>query len=486
MWSSVIPRLFTWALAAVSIQLETSHASTDLFSPASEFGDTSQDLLETGWKWGESCFSHKTCDKCDTGLGCHWCGDSCHAKGSIRGGGCLEGTSCNETKTCYDHTDCAECSDSSWSCHWCDSDKSCHEIGSRHGCLAGTNCYAIERCQRLEPERIYDGGIFSSSSFNGVGAVSTSVLWVLFGLVLCCSTMCYGTATFLKGAVDDLVGEPEFVDDGIFEGRQLELDDNDQLEIPLVQNKEACQNDEGWGTDHRRNNSRQNVNEDEKMDNDNENAVMNASKLFDMVDQASVSLSRATTRRQRPSSLKQMYRSCQFCYMFTILTSIILFIVGMAYAPRDPSINVCTNQVAWKDIVEGMASLKMSASFDLLISVYNPNRFEVDLTNGKGQLHHDGAYVGSFEIPEGVISKKAISDIVVKVTFSPDKWSALSLTSEYYRSKLKLTVSGHSHVKIPALGHYQFDAKFQDIEVDVNDPSLNDTHLCACPGWKKY
>jgi hypothetical protein len=163
----------------------------------------------------------------------------------------------------------------------------------------------------------------------------------------------------------------------------------------------------------------------------------------------------------------------------------VVFTVGMSYAPRQPEYNVCTNELAWKSIVEGMASIKMSASFDLLISVYNPNRFEVDLSNGHGQFHHDDAYVGSFDIPEGKISPKAISDIVVKVTFTPDKWDALSLTSEYYQGKLKLVLGGHAQVKIPALGDYKFDAKFDDIHVNVNDPSLDDTHLCACPGWKR-
>ena len=34
------------------------------------------------------------------------------------------------------------------------------------------------------------------------------------------------------------------------------------------------------------------------------------------------------------------------------------------------------------------------------------------------------------------------------------------------------------------LGKY-LQSEFDDIEVNPNDPSLDDTHLCACPGWKK-
>ena len=42
-----------------------------------------------------------------------------------------------------------------------------------------------------------------------------------------------------------------------------------------------------------------------------------------------------------------------------------------------------------------------------------------------------------------------------------------------------------STIPVPAFGNYAFEAKFDDIEVNPSDPDLDDTHLCACPGWKK-
>lgn len=327
------------------------------------------------------------------------------------------------------------------------------------------------------------GGLFSKESFEGVGVVSKSVLGILMGLILCCSTLCFAGVTLLKAAVDDLVGEPTEIEKEwhrefdrkvgnttITEKEEEEENGREELEIPLLtngSNLEELDAEQGG------------------------NSGKNRHGLVQRQDEESQGHSRVPAPAPkhwappRDSSLQRMYCGCQLCYLFTIITTIVLFTVGMSYAPREPQYNVCTNELAWKSIVEGMASLKMSASFDLLISVYNPNRFEVDLSNGHGQFHHDDQYVGSFDIPEGKISEKAISDIVVKVTFTPDKWSALSLTSEYYQGKLKFVLDGHAHVTIPALGNYQFDAKFDDIHVNVNDPSLDDTHLCACPGWKK-
>lgn len=465
---------------------------------------------------GPTCSSHPNCTDCTTSSFCHWCGDSntgtCKGKEVPPGPpfhGCLVGAYCTPpppTQTCTDHKNCFECSSSSSFCHWCEStpgNGTCHVLGSLSGCAKGTDCHAIHRCQRLEPEPIGDdGGIFSKDSFHGVGPASTAVLGILLGLVICCSTICFAGASFLKAAVDDIVGEPSdmMVEDGVLGGdswrrRQQqyetiefmrsseadeirgELEEVEMLETPLLHNGTLEEGEEG---------------EDGVMTYQVNlpPAVLNGDSILTRSEPPSVRVPLSTmskNKREAPrgSSIKSMYFGCQLCYLFTLLTAIILFTVGMSYSPRQPEYNVCTNELAWKSIVEGMASIKMSASFDLLISVYNPNRFEVDLRDGHGQFKHYDQYVGSFDIPEGKITARAISDIVVKVTFTPDKWDALSLTAEYYEGKLKLVLGGHAMVTIPALGNYKFDAKFDDIHVNVNDPSLDDTHLCACPGWKR-
>lgn len=403
--------------------------------------------------------------------------------------GCTIGASCEaveEKKSCSDYTTCGDCSSSSWGCHWCSFDEACHAVGSISGCVTGVNCYGIDRCQRLEPEKIGGySGTFSSSTFKGVGPVAWAVIGIVFGLVLCCSTLCFGGVTLLKGAVDDLVGgQPEIVEDGmVVNGRDYRLLLQEERQQEERESLEFAMLHDG-------------SHQADKMAQENIEEIGNCPSSREIVtkpdDHASVTnlsrLSVPTMYKSTPrngGNIKRMYNACQMCYIFTFITTIVLAVTALSYAPRHPEYNVCTDQVAWKSIVEGMTALQMSASFDLLISVYNPNRWEVDLSNGVGQFHHDGEYVGSFTIPEGQISPQAISDIVVKVTLTPDKWSALSLTSEYYQGKLKFMVSGHSHVKIPGLGNYQFDAKFEDIEVNVNDPAMDDTHLCACPGWKK-
>ncbi len=380
-------------------------------------------------------------------------------------------------KKCVDFNSCESCSNSSWECHWCSSDNTCHAKGSLKGCAAGANCHAIDRCQRLEPEVIGHGGTFSSESFEGVNVMAATILSVIMGLILCCSTCCFVGVTCVKGVVDDMVRDPDAdysPHDDVLDGDGLEL------QTPLLENG-ATGDDAIDSIDDNRNNGDYNNNDDD---------ILVTTEQQSSVTQLPITSMAMKSRhlpppKKKKSSVKHMYSICQIFYLITVFSTVILFIVGMSYAPRQPKYNVCTNQFEWKSIIEGMIGLKMSASFDLLISVKNPNRFDVDLNNGSGQFHHDGNYVGLFEIPQSTISGKAISDVVVKVTFSPDKWSAIGMTTEYYRGTLKFVIGGHANVEIPALGNYQFDAKFDDIIVNVNDPSQDDTHLCACPSWKK-
>mmetsp|Transcript_30009 Transcript_30009/g.61264 ORF Transcript_30009/g.61264 Transcript_30009/m.61264 type:complete len:536 (-) Transcript_30009:150-1757(-) len=465
-----------------NIQNESIEESQRNEEPHDHQQQQDEHQLTTTW---ERCSTHQDCQGCTTSSwDCHWCShdNACHAKGSIKG--CSFGASCSDqhppdSQVCADHSTCADCAASSWGCHWCAFDEACHAVGSLHGCATGVNCYAIDRCQRLEPEKVADGGIFSASSFTGVGPVVKVVLGIVVGLVLCCSTVCLVGASAVKCAVDDLVGEEggDYMGRTVAAGRNDDAEEEqDELEIALLRQPIS----EGVPDNIK-------VENGEEEENTNRNTNYTSPGENVSISQRSRISTTTSAARRKPkgSSIRRMFFACQICYLTIFLVTGILAIVSLSYAPRQPQYNVCTDQLAWKSIVEGMASLKMSASFDLLISVYNPNRFEVDLDNGSGQFHHDGEYVGSFAIPSAKISAKAISDMVVKVSFTPDKWAALSLTSEYYRGTLKFMVGGHTHVKIPGLGNYQFDAKFDDVLVNVNDPELDDTHLCACPGWKK-
>jgi hypothetical protein len=148
-----------------------------------------------------------------------------------------------------------------------------------------------------------------------------------------------------------------------------------------------------------------------------------------------------------------------------------------------PTYNVCNDNLAWKSIVSSMTSMKVEADFEILVSVLNPNHFEVDVEMGRGQFYHEGVFVGTFDIPPTKCPAMSIMDVRVVAHFAPEKWEALSLTAEYYKGTLAFDLNARATFRFPFLIDFAYPASFNNIHVKVNDPKLNDRHLCKCPKW---
>ena len=142
--------------------------------------------------------------------------------------------------------------------------------------------------------------------------------------------------------------------------------------------------------------------------------------------------------------------------------------------------------LAWRSIVDGMASLKLQTNYQLLVSIYNPNYFSAEILSGTGTFQYDGAFVGTmnFGSLEGEkpvnIAANAVTDLLVTTTFSPDKWQLMELTAEYYEGKLEFVISSQSTIKVPAID-YTFTTKVEGMKIKIG--SFGDRHLCACPLW---
>jgi len=157
-------------------------------------------------------------------------------------------------------------------------------------------------------------------------------------------------------------------------------------------------------------------------------------------------------------------------------------LLSLYYFPKVPQYNVCSDELAWQSIIDGLTSLKMEASFQILLSIYNPNHLSITLDGVGGKFNHDGERVGTFSMPTSIIQADSITDVLVTCTVVPDKWEALGIISEYYKGTLLFDVTANGAVKIPGIG-YSVPVKISDFLVYVNDQS-DDRHLCSCPEWK--
>jgi hypothetical protein len=186
-------------------------------------------------------------------------------------------------------------------------------------------------------------------------------------------------------------------------------------------------------------------------------------------------------KRRRFAAMHKLYVGCMGCYVCTLLFVGLSTFFAVYFFPQKPIYNICNDSVAWKSLIDSMTSMKATAEFEILASIYNPNHLDVALDMGKGSFTHDGAFVGTYEIPPTYIAANAISDILIVASFTPEKWQALSITAEYYRGTLVMHVDATATIRIPALFDYTFSTSLKDIVVHVND--MSDRHLCACPTW---
>ena len=192
--------------------------------------------------------------------------------------------------------------------------------------------------------------------FVEIGFLGIVLIFLVGGVCFCCSTLGYCVAGGVKGAYDDLANlavsqapspqhtvspavEPT-TEEGDEEAAQDEQDENDETE-PLVTEHQDVQ-------------------------------------YHLMTDSPPPSRSRTASRH-----MNCLVTACTVCYVLS-LVGIGLFVFGsMRYFPKVPQYNVCNDAVAWKSLVDSMTSVKMEASFEILVSIMNPNHFDVALPISK-------------------------------------------------------------------------------------------------------
>ena len=384
----------------------------------------------------------------------------------------------NKTDTsCASHSSCKECAESSWGCHWCAHDEACHPIGSVHGCLSGVNCYSEDRCTRKVPEAI------TGYDWTDVGTVPLVVILSAAGLLILCATCCLGVACCMRGTYEDYATlAVANAGDSVWVGEEA-MDNADHRKRTVIFHDATAGNDadeyanEGQGGDA----PQEEGTEYHRLLLEEGGASNNGADEESLNTRITMARSQVTSKS---SNTKCMFNACSICYAVTVFCVSALALTGIVYSPRRPEVNVCADAVAWKSIVDGMTSFEMQASFQILMSVENPNRFDVVIDMASGNFNYKGAQVGTFNVPPTKIESMAITDLLVSVTFTPDKWEALSLTAEYYKGTLSFLVDMQAAIEIPALAGYTYNFKVDGYKVLANDPSLQDRHLCFCPDKK--
>ena len=417
--------------------------------------------------------------------------------------GCSWGASCapppkpKENTTCGSHTTCSDCALSSHTCHWCDHDNACHAVGSPYGCVTGVDCYSNDRCRRQEPEPFHRFIIFD------IPKTAIILTIVVASLIIACLSCCRYCFFNVKGAYDDLAtismaaSRPPSVIGGTFAGgpsqgfyttletyaeEESEEDYADSVrpadeETPLapVDAESAVvpsTNEPSDETEQRR---------ELESDPDDLLNMTSGSQLTTPLIPPSARSFNGIPGMDEPPHMKTLYRMCSCIYYLCILVVVSLVFGIFTFFPKPPVYNVCNDAVAWTQIFESLVLMKLDASFEILVSVSNPNHVTVVLDKATGSFAYEGKDIGTYEMPSATAEAMAITDMMLIAKVTPDRYQAFQLAHAYFNGNLVLTADFNAKLRAPALFGVSYEVHMKDIDVYVNE--LGPRDLCHCPSW---
>jgi len=204
-----------------------------------------------------------------------------------------------------------------------------------------------------------------------------------------------------------------------------------------------------------------------------------------------------------PSNMKNIESkgSLNHAGMSVIPTTIISFLVASAMFttftlyPKQPSYNVCSTRVAWRSIIQNLVQIKglseTSASFEVLMSIYNPNAFDLNVTLGSGSIVFGESedILGTFNVESKLVKAQSIIDETVKVDFYPFHVKPLKLLASLKAGDLYFKVDANLHGTFPQLGGLSIKKEgiqtiidFKKVEEHVKGVLEHgkDRSLCKC------
>eukprot|EP00429_Kryptoperidinium_foliaceum_P012576 CAMPEP_0176030520 /NCGR_PEP_ID=MMETSP0120_2-20121206/15016_1 /TAXON_ID=160619 /ORGANISM="Kryptoperidinium foliaceum, Strain CCMP 1326" /LENGTH=377 /DNA_ID=CAMNT_0017363765 /DNA_START=399 /DNA_END=1528 /DNA_ORIENTATION=- len=370
--------------------------------------------------------------------------------------------------------------------------------------------WEVRMAVRLESTAIPTIGAEEQSQNRSIGGVILDVPTAMIALIvfvgammlacLCCCHYCFFN---VKGAYDDLASismaasRPPSVIGGTFlqtsenfystleahpEGdEENEGGDNDDVEA----NEAAVVNGSSGGVareaeaQQQEQTTRENsVDPDTSLDGPLDETIEDTSPTAPLLPQSPRSYNGILGVEETPH-MSALYRMCACLYYLCLLTVFGLVFVALFFYPKPPVYNVCNDSVAWKKIIEEMVALKLGASFEILVSVSNPNHLTVVMDKASGSFSFDGQPVGTYELPDATAEGMAITDMMLISKVTPDKKQALQLAEAYYKGDLVLKADFKARFRVPALFDVTYNLHLKDIDVYVNE--LGPRDLCHCP-----
>jgi hypothetical protein len=173
------------------------------------------------------------------------------------------------------------------------------------------------------------------------------------------------------------------------------------------------------------------------------------------------------------------------CGSFLVIT-LAMCVLVIIYAPHTPQLNVCNTEFDWSSIVHSIKRAGVEADFQLLVSLYNPNRMDLVVKGGSAVFRHHHEEVGEMSFSNVTAEGGYTTDMLLPVTFDAETWENLHLGYEYETGELAFLVDGTitAAIAINSFESYPFSFSFNNYYVRVSDAAQYDRSLCHCPQMK--
>lgn len=374
--------------------------------------------------------------------------------------------------SCSSFTDCGSCTASSALCHFCAKDQRCHAIGSPGGCLVGQTCDSSgggsgnntggggsNSCLRTHNE--YLGT--ESPPASQVAIFVTICLATIGVVALCCITALWShdrkrarsqlsrfhsadridLLPFVQQRSDD--ADNSVLNNGGQQHRvvrtsqstraaddsSLEQQQSPQTTVTITS---ARRQQDAYGshnfapvtTSQRSSNAQQQASQrfqfsDARTPFLSINGNDSAGALGDSSSQPQsnpvLSLAALRDADTRRPLLLRLLKQCGCC---TLIFCFIFILLGIIYFPQQPKYSLCSRNTDWSALLSGLVRHgKVDGDMSLLLSIYNPNRFGLQIYELDADVFFQDEVVGSGKFAKELdLDAGSVNDAMLLAEFS--------------------------------------------------------------------
>jgi len=174
-----------------------------------------------------------------------------------------------------------------------------------------------------------------------------------------------------------------------------------------------------------------------------------------------------------------------------IITSLTVMIILLAViSPHEPEFSVCNKSVDWASLLNTISKIpssgvKFRGRFNLIVSFYNPNKFELSLEECSGDFYYKDSMIGSYSFHGASINQTfyvaggSVNDLLLVAELQVAISDIPSLAADWARNQVFLKMYSQATVGIVAASTVQYSRKYFLPQVDLDLSQVDNTH-CKC------